>query len=237
MDRLIAYAAVAAIGGVMFLVKLRRKLALLATQIGELRAQALRAISYRPVGPGDEALTANLGALAAVTREAEQLGLTMLGDLVEEGSVRKATTAMRWFHDASGTVFGWMAPIPAGGSTVVVVALRSDDEETQASTTRVSPHGALAPPPFVRLQLVPLPTSLAETLAKHRAFAGTNDPARTFRRVTTLAELGAEIARTRAKVSAWRTAQPADQLLDADLRGVLGAQYAKLGAAMTRRLR
>jgi hypothetical protein len=40
----------------------------------------------------------------------------------------------------------------------------------------------------------------------------------------------------RDKVIAWRTAQSAGELLDADLRSLLGPQYDKLAPAVKRRL-
>jgi hypothetical protein len=40
----------------------------------------------------------------------------------------------------------------------------------------------------------------------------------------------------REKAIAWREGQQHDELLDADLRSLLGAQYRRLGSAMRRRL-
>jgi hypothetical protein len=94
----------------------------------------------------------------------------------------------------------------------------------------------LSRPPFVTLQHVPPPTSLQQTLAKHRAKAGLEDASRAFIPVRTFEQVEHELARMRDKVIAWRRAQPADELLDADLRSLLGPQYAKLAPAVKRRL-
>ncbi len=76
----------------------------------------------------------------------------------------------------------------------------------------------------------------AQLVAEHRAFAH-DDPARTWTRVASRDDLLGALAAAHADTARWRRAQPPDELLDADLRGTLGTQYAKLGKIWARRLR
>src|SRR5262245_37157517 len=100
----------------MFVLRARRQLAVLAAQIRELREHALKPVSYRPVGSPELA-----DELAAATVEAEKAGFTMLGDYLEESPVREAGMPMRWFVDARGTTFGWMAPFEVSGRREIVL--------------------------------------------------------------------------------------------------------------------
>ncbi len=236
--------------GIVFLLRLRAKLALLAEQIRRLRANALEPVSYRPAPPG-----AIGGDLAALTADADALGFTMLGDHLEDSSLDQLRAAggvaaraceagpcehsgraMRWFVDPAGTTFGWFAPFDAGGLRHVVVVLMSHELAAQTITSRQPPASLLSSPPFVDMQTVPMSASLADTLARHRKRAQLDDPERAFIPVRTFEQLTAELDRMRGKAIAWRKAQPVDELLDADLRSLLGAQYDKLSGPIRRRL-
>ena len=95
--------------GVIFVLRARRQLDELAAQIRSLREHAVKPITYRPVGSVELA-----DELDSLTREAEKAGFTMLGDYLEESAGRDGMP-MRWFVDARGTVFGWMAPFDVAG--------------------------------------------------------------------------------------------------------------------------
>jgi hypothetical protein len=215
----------------LFIVRLRSRLALLAAQVKGLRAQALVPLTYAPTT--DRALDA---VLASATKEAEALGFTMLGDHVETSELATAPRAMRWFVDRAGTTFGWIAPFEVHDQHFTVIVLMSHELDTQTVTSRQPAASLLARPPFVDVLAVPPPTSFAETLAKHRKRAQLDDQERAFVPAKTADEVFAEVARMRDKVIAWRRAQPADELLDADLRSLLGAQYDKLVGPLRRRL-
>lgn len=94
----------------------------------------------------------------------------------------------------------------------------------------------LSRPPFVEVQQIPVATSFKETVAKHRAHAKIADADRGFIPVKSFDELRHELDRMRGKVITWRQAQPPAQLLEADLKALLGAQYGKLATSMKRRL-
>jgi hypothetical protein len=216
---------------VIMILRARRQLAVLALQVRQLRDHAVKPLTYRPVGNPELA-----DEVDAATREAEKAGFTMLGDYVEESPVREGGMPMRWFTDARGTTFGWMAPFDVQGKREIVIVLMSHELSTQTITSRAPKASALSRPPFVQVQHVELGTSFAETVAKHRELAKLDEDTRGFVPVKTFEQLSHELERMRGKVIAWREGQRADELLDADLRSVLGAQYRRLGKAMRRRL-
>ena len=217
--------------GVIFVLRSRRQLAILAAQIRELREHALHPITYQPAGSA-----AFVDELDAITEEAEKAGFTMLGDYVEESPVREGGMAMRWFVDARGTTFGWMAPFEVKGKRETVVVLMSHELSSQVITSRAPRASALSRPPFVKVQHVDVAASFKETVAKHRSLAELDDDTRGFVPVKTFEQLTHELDRMRGKAIAWRQGQQGEELLDADLRSLLGAQYRRLGGPMRRRL-
>ncbi len=237
--------------GIIFVLRVRARLAALAEQIRSLRANALEPVSYRPAPTG-----ALGGAVTKLTEEAERLGFTMLGDHLEDSSLDSTGRAMRWFVDGEGTTFGWLAPFDvdqpphrpsavlrgpaepdlAIGQHRIVVVLMSHELASQTITSRQPAASLLSRPPFVDMQTLPLTTSLTETVAKHRKRAQLDDAERGFIPVRTFDQLATELDRMRSKVIAWRKAQPADELLEADLRSLLGSQYGKLAGPLRRRL-
>lgn len=216
---------------VILVLRARRQLAFLAAQIRELREHAIKPLTYRPMGSPELA-----DELDAITREAEKAGFTMLGDYLEESPVRETGMPMRWFVDARGTTFGWMAPFEVRGKREIVIVLMSHELATQTITARAPKSSALFRPSFVHVQHVELATPFKDTVAKHRELAKLDDETRGFVPVKTFEQLSHELERMRGKVIAWREAQPKDELLDADLRTLLGGQYNRLGSAMRRRL-
>ncbi len=216
---------------VILILRARRQIAVLALPIKGLREHAIKPVTYRPVGSPELA-----DDLDAIMREAERAGFTMLGDYVEESPVREAGMPMRWFTDARGTTFGWMAPFDVDGKREVVVVLMSHELSSQTITSRAPKASALSKPPWVQVQHVALGTPFGDVVAKHRALANLDEDTRGFVPVKTFEQLSHELERMRAKVIGWREGQDAAELLDADLRSLLGAQYRRLGKAMRRRL-
>lgn len=217
--------------GIIVVLRLRQKLALLAEQIRSLRAHALEHVTYRPVGNVELA-----DAVHDTTTEAEKLGFIMLGDYVEQSDQNPTERAMRWFVDAPGTTFGWMVPFEVAGVRHIIIVLMSHELDAQTITARQPPASLLGRPPFVTMQQLPVATSFAETVRRHRSKAGLDDSARAFVPVKTFDQLVYELDRMRSKVITWRQAQPADELLETDLKSLLGAQYGKLAGPLRRRL-
>src|SRR5689334_16368771 len=112
--------------GIIFVLRLRARLALLAEQIRRLRANALEPVSYRPA-PKDA-----LGdTVSKVTEEAEKLGFSVLGDYLEDGALDSTGRAMRWIVNGDGTVFGWVAPFEASGQLHILAVLMSHELDAQ----------------------------------------------------------------------------------------------------------
>lgn len=217
--------------GLLFVVRLRHRLALLAEQVRQLRANALEPVSYSPAAGG--ALDDVLGR---ATAEATALGFISLGDHVEHATLASADRTMRWLVDGAGTTFGWLAPFDVEGKKFVLAVLMSHELDQQTITSRQPVSSTLVRPPFVDMQMVATSTSLTDVVAKHRKRAQLDDADRAFIPVRTFEQLDRELARMRDKVVAWRKAQPAGELLDADLRSLLGPQYSKLAGPLRRRL-
>lgn len=215
----------------IFLLRVRRRLALLAEQIRQLRAHALEPVTYRaaPAGTLDE-------PLAKATAEASLLGFTMLGDYIEDSTIDPAGRVMRWFVDGAGTTFGWMAPFEVDGRTHVVVVLMTHELDAQTITSRQPPASLLSRPPFVSMQTIPVNASMTEVRTKHRSRAHLDESEGGHVPVRTFDQLAAELDRMREKSIAWRRTQPAADLLEADLKSLLGGQYARLAGPLRRRL-
>lgn len=216
---------------IIFVLRVRQKLAMLAAQIRGLREHALERVTYRPAGG------AELGdSIDDATAEAEKLGFTMLGDFVEESRVTPQGRAMRWMTDAAGTTFGWIAPFDVDGQRHILIVLMSHELDAQTITSRQPLASTLTRPPFVTLQHLPPATSFAQVVAKHRDKAQLGDADRGHVPAKSFDQIVAELDRMRDKVIAWRSEQPADELLDSDLRSLLGPQYGKLAGPLKRRL-
>lgn len=220
------------IGAILvFVMRLRARLALLAEQVRQLRAHVLEPVTHSPADP-----RALEQVLAPVTAEVEKLGFRVLGDFVENSTLETGTRVMRWIVDNANTTFGWIAPFEVEGQRHVIAVLMSHELAQQTITSRQPASSMLSRPPFVDLLTLPVTTSMTETYARHRKRAQLDDPDRAFIPVRTFEQVEHEVARMRDKVAAWRRSQPADDLLEADLKSLLGPQYGKLGGPLRRRL-
>src|SRR5690606_9134009 len=153
----------------------RRQLAVLALQIRELREHPMQPLTYRPAPSAELA-----DELAAITDEPEQAGFSILGDYLEESPVRETSMAMRWFVDARGTTFGWMAPFEVNGAREIIVVLMSHELAAQTITTRAPRASALSRPPFVQVHHVALDMPFVDLVARHRELADLDDTTRGF---------------------------------------------------------
>jgi hypothetical protein len=216
---------------IVFVLRVRARLAVLAEQIRQLRHNASEPINYSraPVGELDK-------TLGPLTNEVEKLGFRVLGDYVENSTLDKGTRRMRWIVDGASTTFGWLAPFEVDRQRHLVAVLMSHELDQQTITARQPASSMLSRPPFVDIVTVAVATSMTETYARHRKRARLDDPERAFVPVKTFEEVEHELARMRDKVTAWRRSQPADELLEADLKSLLGSQYAKLAGPLRRRL-
>jgi hypothetical protein len=181
--------------------------------------EAMPSRRYRAAGDADRR---QLGSLARrLDDTAAQLiaaGFTELGGVVACGGDKLEAYA-RAFVDRAGTI-GALAAVQRASATTslsLVSGGRSD-----WCVTVAPPGMRLADPPFVHVERHPAGTRVAELAARHRVFARIDDPARGLVRVGDRDGFVAELNRSNAAAVAWRDAQPADALLDADLHAVWG---------------
>jgi hypothetical protein len=155
------------------------------------------------------------------------LGYRVLGDIVmlKDGA---AVMATRMFVSADGATVGGLS-VTAKSARGVLVAVSSYTGEKQISTRR-GQVPSLAVPPFVQITSLPPATPIRELVAAHHAPADA-------RRVETLEDMLARLAELRERTLAWRASLSPDELLDADLRGLLGKQYETTGKLWAARLR
>jgi hypothetical protein len=229
LTRLIVLAAVFAVLSFSTLFRRQKAIKSLEGNIRKLRTLAVRAVKYRRLREGDDEARKILGGLDKGTKELEELGCTLLGDYIEESQAAQLPT--RWFVDADGTTFGWIAVAPTPLGLRDVAMLMTGGERT--AITLCTPRGApgLAQPPHVdrvvREGFLDLKAALAEHAKRKPADA---------KKVTSIDDAFAVVEDVRARTATWREAQAPDALLDQDLRAVLGRHYEKLGKTLAKRL-
>lgn len=201
----------------------RRKLARLEANLRRLRALAVREVKLRPLGAGE----ADTSALDAAGDQLRALGLTILGDAIEDAG-EDGRHPTRWFADSDGTTFGWL-----GIARGVRVGFLLSVAPERIALTRVIPRplAALAQPPFIDRAEHYGTDQLAGAVAAHRARVPAGAAV-----VRTLDAAIAEMRALRERTIAWREAQAPGELLERDLRAILGRHYERLGPVMARRL-
>jgi hypothetical protein len=201
--------------------RMKQRIASLEAAVRKLRALALSPIQY----------TRDDGAAAALEDLDDSLvasHLTKLGD-AREG---RQGLAMRWFVDANKTTFGWVGIAPSAVGPVrigMVMTCNAQRFVMTASSPRPAP--ALSRPPFSDREVLVGPLDLGAVLAAHYK-RRPDDPDR----IETLEEAFTAVERVRARTAQWRENQPQAQLLDDDLKAVLGRHYERLGPILRKRL-
>ena len=167
--------------------------------------------------------SADVTVLARAEPNLERVGLYGVGDFQELGADGKPAGAVRWFVSGDGTVCGWLGVTPAGP----VMLLLSEVPRTGFVTTLRAPQApCTATPPTVVEQRLAWKQGLDTALHQHRtAVARLGRP---------LAVEGVEGAlgamdSLKAHVAAWRSVQDPKDLLEADVRKILGDRYRDLG--------
>jgi hypothetical protein len=97
--------------------------------------------------------------------------------------------------------------------------------------------GDFALPPNVHVQQLGPDATTTEVVRRHRDFARTQQPEHGLVHLASLDDVVAQFTAWDENLFAWRAAQPPDELLDADLRAVLGDRYERVGKRLARRLR
>jgi len=227
----VAASAVALIAAIVLVAyaRVRRVVRRLAGQVVLLRrvtGQTLRYVETNAAPSADPALYAELDAC----------GLVRLGERDEVDALASVRGPTRWFRDAEGAVFGFAAEIypPNAAGIRPVLMMRSAVAGGHVAATRGAPPVRLAKVPGVRVEWLPASTPLRDMLASHRATVQALGGA--TRRVDSIDSVLAAHADARAAVQRWRADQPYDELLDADLSGILGDRFAALTPLLRRRV-
>jgi len=209
----------------------------LATGVEQLRRASTRDTRRRTPGPADVLTGAQRDLYEINAGEMRDAGLTVLGDQIEEQDDGSPLGASRWFVDAGGTICGWFAAVPVKGSPgryrTLMLCFSESESGQFLTTSRGAPELGLTRPPTTHRQFVAWNEGMVRALERHRSLiesvVGAGAP---LKRVATVDDAVAMLARHRTHIAAWRAAQPADALLEADARNVLRERYAELGPAL-----
>lgn len=239
MDVTVSVVVLAALGGTALMMRRRgrpseRLLAQLANGVTRMRAAAERETKYHPVAAGAIAQMPGAPYYDAAAGEIQNAGCRMLGDLAEEFPDGTLTQPARWFVDGTGTVCGWYAIVGPAQTPAVrqVMFLMSEAAAGEYYTTSRGGGGSsTASSPKHHLAECHWADGLERQLAAHRAQIPANQAA-SLTHIGTIDDATAMNARSRKARMAWRARQPADALLDQDLRQILQDRYPAIGAAL-----
>jgi hypothetical protein len=195
--------------------------------IREARANAEAVSPYRSRAEDETAVLDYLRATDATCETLRRLDFRVLGDLVIAWPGRAPSGAARILVDGSGTM---LAILMVMLDRLGVVTRLTSYSDHGVFTTWLGSRPTLATPPFVKRQ--ESSGSLEEAIAKHRSFIEEG-----LHRVSSLEDAIREAAEAHDKARRWRAEQPPDDLLDADLRAILGKHYERRGKIWARKLR
>ena len=214
-------------------VKRKRRADEFERRFREAREATVSGCPYRVPGEGDRELLDVLRAAEGPCGELAASDFRVLGDLVVQYASKPAIGAVRALVDRAGTTCALVfVTRKSSGVAWAFTRLVSWGGDRAIITAR-RPDVSLAQPASVQRTVVDSRLPCADMIDRHRALAG-DAP---LRAVASRDELLAELAAHYDAIARWRAAQPPDELLDADLRCVLGAAYARSGKAWARRLR
>lgn len=219
-----------------------KKVQTLARQIENLRIFAARKTKNRLATPTDISLVPDPAVFAAAEREALDVGLSILGDLVEERADGSPVGLTRWFADPTRHICGWFSVIKPQSSSAATPAMMFFSESAAGEfyfTGRGDPGRSLAHPPALHRQTVAWADGMARALDRHHAAlpkvvdGGLSE----LTKVESLDAARALLDRLREGTSAWRAKQSMDALLDLDLRAVLKERFADLGSRVLKEMK
>ena len=218
-----------ATAGVAAFVRDRRDLNRLEDKIREIRTVLAADFPYRVPGRGDEAWQEYLQKMIDHHKPFADCDLRMLGDLVMEMPNGHPISMMRVLVSADSKTVVYITVYNQSDFQYASALLESYATEAEYITHVDNPVRASAP--FSHQQTLASTLPHREIVARHAAFAKTADI-----RITSLDELLRELRRNHAMFKRWRESLSPDDLLEADLRTVLGAAYPIHGARWKRRL-
>jgi hypothetical protein len=238
MDVTFSVLVLAGLGGMVYMMRQRglnqRALGRLADSVDRMRALADRETKRQPVPADAVSKMPGSGYYDAATREIQTAGGRVLGDLAEVYPDGTLTQPARWFVDGTGTVAGWYAIVGPAQAPAVrqVMFLMSEAPGGEFFTTSRGGGGtSTATSPRHHRAECQWTDGLARQLEIHRgqvpaALSGA------LTHVATLDDATGLFARARQAKIDWRAKQPADALLDQDLRQILQDRYPAVGTQL-----
>jgi hypothetical protein len=223
---LIVFLSCGAAAGLVALVRDRKQMAALEDKIRDIRAVLSAHFPYRLPTKADADLVALLANVHA--NALAQDGFTLLGDLVMEVPGKQPISIFRAFIDAYGTTVVYITAYPQNPG-VTYLLLESYTADAEYITHVGNPVRASAP--FSHQQTVQGPLPIRQIHALHRAFLGGTPVA-----IASLDDLVRELRANHALFVRWREQLSPEELLDNDLKTVLGEQYRVFGPGWKRRL-
>lgn len=182
---------------------------------------------YRLATPADKPVLERLRIAESHESALALVGFRPLGELILERAGKPVIVLRALVSADRRTVASTAVSVKPGNQ--VLVALSSYTGEVQVATRR-GHVTSLAVPPFVRIIEQPPATPIRDLVAAHQAPPDA-------RPIETLDDVLARMVELRDRTLAWRAAQPPDELLDADLRALLGSHYDQRGKLWAARLR
>jgi hypothetical protein len=215
------FAAAGVIAAVDRQIKLRRGL----RATSELRTLLLQPVRFRRATAQDARL---VGLLPHDTSEQLRAHGIELGDVIL--TYGECIAVLRVFVDEARTTVFYVIVVQKASVSAESYA---GDEELK---TTMSPPPPFVEPPYRRAQRLTPGTAPTALLAAHREFLRTSMSAP--RRFESVEEVMSTWHDAHERMLAWRAAQPQDELLERDLRMLLGpAGYARFGTKWARKLR
>jgi len=209
----------------------RRMAPRLVLGIQAMRKLAGQAITYRPRRPGESLPGDAAPRFDAAQRELTAAGFTVLGDLMEVGPEGDAGIS-RWFSDAGWTICGWFGVVR---NKPVMMLFSEAEGDTFFLTGRGATSTATAQPPTNHREFLAWDVGLPETVARHNAQIAQTRLAAIVQPAT-LDGATALVSRLRDSTARWRQAQPYHELLERDVRAIVGNKWKYLGPTLVRLL-
>jgi hypothetical protein len=183
--------------------------------IVRLRKMAGKSPRLEPLSPHSP----DVVPLERAVPDLESADLRPAGDFIELDEQGSPAGNERWFVAGNGVLFGWFGVTPAGP----VMLLVSEVPGHGFVTTLRAPHApSTATPPTVVQQRLEWDEGLEAALERHLgAVARMGRPAA----IGNLDAAFGSMAALRAHVAEWRAAQDPNELLEADVRKILGDKF------------
>ena len=207
--------------------------------VNTMRAMAGNSPSYRRLVPGDRVSEEILQSIEILWREYESIGFYSLGDFFESHAGVQSPSPVRWFVDSSREICGWIGvATPTTGGLIPAGCLFSESNDGHFFVTTVGTSApSLVRPSHIVREYVSGEDGIKVALMRHRNNIGKQAAnGATLSRVATIDDAFALMRGLSNSNAKWRREQDSEQLLEWDLRAVLGARYEEFAEDIKRHM-